>query len=324
MRSFALASGTTICHLARMMSNSWVIKWNTRGEDEAHLAGNETPFLSGGRPPKPGLLGKTARVFLSAFCLAAAWANSARAQEKVPWARIVVIGASVSRGFTVSKDGPKMGDYALDRYLNAALLAPHEPAQNLASAGFFLSPDAMGNTQIRRALTNGPTLVVGIDFLFWFCYGKGNSDQDRLDHFEQGLKLLEGVDCPLIIGDIPDASAATNSMLSPDELPSPKVRLAANRRLKEWAAPRPQVTVVPVAEFMRAAGANDALIVHGHALARGTTSALLQDDRLHPSRRGCAVLAIAILDTFLAGHPGPDPAQVRWDPDQVLQAEGQP
>jgi hypothetical protein len=256
------------------------------------------------------------------LCLSAVWPGSVHAQEDAAWGRMVIIGASVSHGFTESQVGPKMTDYALDRYVNAALLAPHEPARNLAAVEFFLSPDEIGIMQIRQALTNRPTLVVGVDFLFWFCYGKGNTDQDRLDHFEKGLKLLEGLDCPLIIGDIPDASAAANGILSPDELPSPAVRIAANRRLKEWAAQHKQVTVVPLAEFMRAASANEAISVHGHVIARGTTGALLQEDRLHPSRRGCAVLAVSIFDTFLAGHPGSDAMQVRWDPDEVLQAAG--
>jgi hypothetical protein len=155
-----------------------------------------------------------------------------------------------------------------------------------------------------------------------FCYGDGKTSQERLDHFEKGLKLLEKVDCPLILGDIPDASAATNGMLSPDQVPGTNVLVAANRRLKEWAAQHKQVTVVPLAQFMCAVVANEAISVHGQTLARGTTKALLQDDRLHPSRRGCAVLAVSILDAFLAGHPGSDATQVRWDPDKVLQAAG--
>jgi hypothetical protein len=263
-----------------------------------------------------------ARFLASVFCLAAASTCSVHAQEKTPWARIIVVGASVSHGFTESTTGPKTQDYALDRYLNAALLAPHGPVRNLATELFFMMPDASGSAQIRRAMTNSPTLVVGVDFLFWFCYGNAKTNQERLDHFEKGLKLLEAVDCPLIIGDIPDASAAANGMLSPGEIPSADVRLAANRRLKEWAAQHKQVTVVPLAQFMSAVAANEAITVHGQTLARGTTSALLQDDRLHTSTRGCAVLAVSILDAFLAGHPGSDATQVRWDPDKVLQAAG--
>jgi len=266
---------------------------------------------------------RTRRLSLGLFVLAV-WTSPGQAQEKAPWARIVIIGASVSHGFTASEPfgGAKTREYALDRYFNAALLAPHDLPQNFANSLFFMLPDDMGHAQIRQAMTNHPTLVIGIDFLFWFCYGRGLTDQSRLDHFDKGLKLLEEVDCPLIIGDIPDASAAIYRMLSPSEMPSAKARAAANRRLKEWAEERRRVTVVPLAEFMRTVTSNKALTGHGYALASGSTRALLQGDLLHPSQRGCAVLTVSILDALIGGRPDLDASQVRWDPDEVLREAG--
>ena len=256
------------------------------------------------------------------FCLAVVFPFPTRAEEKSTWSRIVVIGASVSHGFTFAEpfDGPKTREYALHRYLDAAILAPHEQVRNLASAMFFMVPDDMGHTQIREALTNHPTLVIAIDFPFWFCYGVGATDHERAEHLEKGLKMLEAVECPLIIGDIPDASAARNRALRPSEFPSAKARAAANLRLKEWTAQHKQVTLVPTAEFMRTVVANEELTVHGHVFAAGTTRALLQGDRLHPSQRGCAALAVSILDVFLAAHPNLKPAEVCWDADEVLKA----
>jgi hypothetical protein len=103
------------------------------------------------------------RFLASVFCVAAASTCSVHAQEKTPWTRIVIVGASVSDGFTASIDDDE--DYALDRYLKAALLAPHEPVRNLANALFFMMPDASGSSQITQAMTNRPTLVVGIVLL---------------------------------------------------------------------------------------------------------------------------------------------------------------
>jgi len=269
---------------------------------------------------------KTSPAFLLALVLAAAWAGPVRAGEKAPWERMVIIGASVSRGFTLSEPfgGPQSARFALNRYLDAAVAAPHEPSRNLANQMFFMIPDDMGHSQIREALANNPTLVVGVDFLFWFCYGSGATDADRLARFENGLKMLETIPGPLIIGDIPDASAAMNSALRPDQFPSAKAREAANRRLAQWAARRKQVTVVPLAAFMRTVSANDALTVHGHAFAKGTTRSLLQPDRLHPNRHGCAALAIAILDKFFSDHRGLDASAVRWNPEDVLRAVAPP
>src|SRR5262245_18863259 len=130
---------------------------------------------------------------------------AASAASRSPWGRIVMVGASASAGFTESEPlgGPKTPQYRLSCYLESALVAPHEPVQNLANAMFFIQPEAAGRYQIDQALQARPTLLVGIDFLFWFCYSEGPTDKDRLQRFERGLKLLEAVPCPLVLGDIP-------------------------------------------------------------------------------------------------------------------------
>jgi hypothetical protein len=229
-----------------------------------------------------------------------------------------MIGASASAGFTESEPfgGPITPQLRLNRYIDAALLASHEPVRNLSSALFFMQPDTQGQSQSERALQSNPTLLVALDFLFWFCYGDGPTDKDRLARFEKGLKFLEPFHCPIIVGDLPDASAAVERMLTPDEIPSPTALAAANRRLKEWAA-RKQAIVIPLSSFMRNAMANKPLTVHGHTLAEGKTRVLLQDDKLHPSAAGCAVLALAIFDSFLSSQPDLSGGDIRWDAKEV-------
>lgn len=230
-----------------------------------------------------------------------------------------MIGASASAGFTESEPfgGPITPQLRLSRYVDAALLAAHEPVRNLASAMFFMQPEGQGQSQSERALKSDPSLLVALDFLFWFCYGDGATDKERLDRFEKGLKFLEPFHCPIIVGDLPDASAAVERMLTPDEIPSPTALAAANRRLKQWAAARKQTVVIPLSAFMRNAMANKPLTVHGHTLAEGKTRVLLQDDKLHPSAAGCAVLALAIFDSFLSSQPALPATDIRWDAKEV-------
>jgi hypothetical protein len=231
-----------------------------------------------------------------------------------------MVGASASAGFTESEPlgGPKTSQYRLSRYLDAALLVAHEPVQNLANAMFFIQPEAAGRYQIDQALKSKPTLVIGVDFLFWFCYGEGPTDTDRLQRFENGLKLLEAVQCPLVLGDIPDASGASNDMLPADLIPSAETMSAANRRLKQWAAPRRQIVIVSLSGFMRTAMADQALTIHGHTVPKRKTRDLLQSDKLHPSALGSAVLALAILDAFQSGRPAQSAVEVRWNPEEVF------
>ncbi|MDB6067453.1 MAG: hypothetical protein JWR26_3661 [Pedosphaera sp.] len=251
--------------------------------------------------------------------ITAATASSITTSTNSPWNRIIMIGASASAGFVESEPlgGPLTPKCRLSRYLDAALVAPHDPITNLATALFFLQPEVEGRRQIILALKSQPTLLVGVDFLFWYCYGEG-TDEERAARFERGLKLLETVSCPIILGDIPDVAGASISMLDPVQIPGPRALAAANRRLKEWAASRPQVSVLSLSGFMSAAKANRALTIHGDTLPDGKTAILLQSDRLHPSPPGCAVLAVAILDTFQQTHPQPVISEVHWNPKEVF------
>jgi hypothetical protein len=242
-----------------------------------------------------------------------------RPVEASPWQRIVMIGASATAGFTASEPfgGTNTPWYALNRYVNAALTVAHEPVHNFGNAFFFLKPQQIGQQQITRALTNNPTLIIGLDFPFWFCYGEGKTDEDRLQRFDQGLKLLESIDCPLVLGDLPDASAAVNKMLRPDQMPTLTAIASANQRLKAWAAGRSQVVVVELSTFMLQATTNRAITVSGHTLADGQTRSLLQDDALHPTPPGCAVLALAVLDAVQATRPSIAAREFLTDPEEI-------
>jgi hypothetical protein len=248
---------------------------------------------------------------------ASAATNVAKAS---PWQRIVMIGASATAGFTASEPlgGTNTAHYALSRYVDAALKVAHDPVVNLGNAFFFFQPEAMGQQQVACALTNRPTLVIGLDFPFWFLYGEGDTDEARLQRFERGLKLLETVSCPLVIGDIPDATAAAIKILRPDQIPSLKAIAAGNQRLEAWAAGRGQVAIVKLSIFMRQATANRTISIAGHYLPDGQTRTLLQNDRLHPSPPGCAVLALAVLDAYQATRPNNNVVEFLRDPKEIF------
>lgn len=265
--------------------------------------------------------GRVLRLLIAALPMLLGNRACAAAATNSPWNRVVMIGASASAGFVFSEPfgGTNTAKCRLNHYLEAALKAPHEPVKNLANALFFLLPEPAGRMQIEQAVEARPTLVVGVDFLFWFCYGQGTNDAERLSRFDGGLKLLDSVKCPLVLGSIPDASYATNTgIISPAQVPSPAALAAANARLKTWAAARPQVALVPLSEFMQTAMANEALTVHGQTLPAGKTRAILQSDFLHPAPRGAAWLALGILDALISQEPGFAAADVRWNAEEVF------
>ena len=260
---------------------------------------------------------KCSRIIVALFVAAQLHISAAES----PWARIVVIGASASAGFTLSEPfgGTNTAKCKLNPYLDAAIITPHAPVKNLATALMFLNPESFGPMQIEAATNARPTLVIGLDFLFWFCYGDGRTDADRAQRFETGLKLLEQIPGPLVIGDIPDASAATNTgIISASQVPSNAARRAANQRMQKWAAAHPQVAVVPLAEFMRATMADQAVALHGQMLPAGQTRALLQADQLHPNPRGAVTLTLGILEALSSKHPEFSTNEICWDREKVF------
>lgn len=237
-----------------------------------------------------------------------------------PWQHVAMIGASASAGFVLSEPfgGTNTTACKLSYYLDAAIAAPHPPIKNLSTALLFLNPDTFAPMQVAIVTNSHPTLVIAVDFMFWFCYGEGATDADRARHFEYGLKLLDQIPGPLVVGDVPDASAAaTTGIISQAQVPSETARLAANQRLREWAKKRGNVVIVPLADFMRHTMANEAVTFHGQGVPAGKTRALLQPDLLHPNPRGDSMLTLAILDILTRQDKKFPARDIRWNAKEV-------
>lgn len=261
---------------------------------------------------------------LAAFLVAASYCVhpelvAADAPDAGIFSRVMVIGASASAGFVSSptSNGPVAGQLQLNRYLDAALLMPHQKVPNYANVLLFLQPEATARRELAQALPANPSLLIGPDFLFWFCYGSVGPNETRASRLETGLQLLEAVSCPLLIGNIPDASGADPNMLPRDYIPTKAEMDAANRRIRDWAAKHKNVMVVDLAKLMGAAAANQALNVHGNKWAAGASRALLQDDGLHPTPAGCAMLTLASLDAIRASQKAIPSSAIRWDAKEI-------
>lgn len=238
-----------------------------------------------------------------AVLFAAALFTSAQDAAPAIFQRIVLLGASATSGFDESEllGGPKTLQYRLANYVEAALIGTHEPVATQASAFVFMQAAEIMEKQVAATVAARPTLVIGVDAMFWFCYGAGVTPEQRVARFEAGLRLLERIDARLIVGDIPDASTAVGGILNKEDYPDPGAIERCNERLKTWAAGRKNVTVFPIARIMAAAVANEEVVLAGTTWAKGKSGALIRGDRLHPTRHGLAALAIAMLDA--AGKP---------------------
>ena len=275
--------------------------------------------------------------FVAVLCLAPA----GRAQDPVavpaprvelqtqhPLSRVAFIGASVSAGFGNARELKVGRNVKLGHFFEQMLGQEHGQSQihNFGSSQFFTAPLELGERQVASALEKQPTLVVGIDFLFWYAFGFpriGNAR--RLEGLRKGLKRLESVDCLLIVGDLPNVDHALHgksplraghAILSPGQIPSEEERLQMNRMIREWAAGRKNVTVFPLADLMKQMVGGDKMTLQGNEWKVEELDQVLQPDLLHPRVRGMVWVAMYVAEAT-AHLPGVEKADFIWSESEI-------
>lgn len=220
--------------------------------------------------------------------------------------RVHVIGASASAGFGVRAPLPT-GHQGRTQALSLARIAQAARQQSGAVTGdatslFFLSPVATGDKQVASvlALAQKPTIVFAVDYLFWFTYGAMDAEQKPIKDEKQRAALLEvglqnldklvkaGV--PVVVGDLPDMSAAVGTMLSKSQMPQLTTLKSANERLVAWAAERPLVAVVPLAALVTQLNGQEPFKAGTRMWSNKTDGPLIQADHLHPTFVGSVAL----------------------------------
>jgi len=232
--------------------------------------------------------------------------------------RVVVIGASLSAGFGLP--GGLGTEFDLARALELAIDAPASTVTGLGNNFFFGDPITVGAQQVAQARELEPSLVIALDFAFWYGYGMGRGCEDRMARLERGLRELEALDCPLLLGDLPDMRAAAmepgdhargKAMIRHEQVPEPECLAQLNRRLAEWAGEREGVLLFSLSSFSQAQRATVALDVRDNRYPPERLPELLQQDRLHPTWPGLVALSIAALDQL--ERAGAFPAEaVEW------------
>lgn len=235
-------------------------------------------------------------VLLGALCRAALCDTEAPAPSTSPLLdRVAVVGASVSFGFG--------NGLPIAAVVQHALGAPPGTVLDASDGAQCFDPFGAGEEAVDRCLERRATLVVGVDFLFWYGYGaivkRGRTEADvRLERLQRGLAELERLDCPLVIGDLPEFGA-NQRYLAPPAIPKPEVLDRLNAEIRAWAAARPRVLLVPLAECvdtLRAgrwvvAGSPDGV----DRETRLTADDVLQSDRIHPTALGTLALVERLL-----------------------------
>lgn len=267
-------------------------------------------------------------LLLAAACAQTAPPAPAPAAPAAAPPKVYVIGASVSGGF---EDGPltgasEPGDSVPLQTVLRAWLQPIdgevEAFSPMAMQGMFMNPAVIGAREVKAARNAEPDLVVGVDFAFWFGYGRvegGDERQFRLHKLDGGLQLLAGIDGELILGDFPDMTGAAARMLAPSWVPAPAVLQALNERLAAWAQQHqgkpgqsgPKVHLFPLAQLVRQMKTEGVALPLQAGELKTPPGALLQGDRLHATRLGMAFLGYCLQQFVQAEFAADSPLRRR-------------
>ncbi len=266
------------------------------------------------------------RRLTSLFALAIAFSGacavaqvSSKPEKTKTRQEVVIVGASVSAGFAdpTSKgdDGKVNRTYRLDVAFKKAWPRTLARVANFSDLRMFMAPELYGKNQLASAKKRKPDLLIGIDLMVWFGYGstygkvkKGEVDTKRIALQAKGLALLGDFKCPVILGDYPDMHGASSHMLPQRMIPNVVTLAALNNKLREWAKAHKNVTVFPLANFVKEAVTKKQTYPFGKGkVIEFPKNFLLQSDRLHATRVGTLVvvlrLAQALQSILPAKHP---------------------
>jgi len=212
-----------------------------------------------------------------------------------------VLGASMTDGFLLPLEADCM--VTLADTVAATQAGDTELPERFSTTLFFLDPVEHGTRLANQALDSKPTLLVALDFLFWFGYGWTQEDQ-RLQRLELGLELLDQFPCPIVIADFPDLSRAAREgvgvhgrpMIAPGQVPDPATLELLNARLDRWARQRGDVVVVPLASLYDDLLAGRDVTVRGNTWHEGALEQLMDQDLLHPTLTGTIAVTMLACD----------------------------
>lgn len=262
-------------------------------------------------------------VFAAALLLAPAQETPAVPVERAPLDRVVILGASVSAGAGTATELEVRRDVGLGTFLAATWSASPEtpPAPtDLGSVYFFMDPRERGAKQVEDAREAEPTVVVALDFLFWYVFGERTTrDPRRARGLEEGLRALETLECPIVLGDLPNIEHALTGagpfgapLVHRGMFPTERERRAMNERVSEWAEKREQVAIVPLSDLVAHMKDGGTVELRGSSWTIEEIGDALQKDRLHPTVLGTCWVALHVAEALVELELAA-PERFHWD-----------
>lgn len=223
--------------------------------------------------------------------------------------KIAFLGASVTDGFTLP--GKVNAMITLADVVKATLKADVKKPFRRSSSFLFRDPELFLRKYVDATLNYQPSLLIGVDLMFWFGYGFGLAETRRLELCDRGLAMLSEFKCPLVVGDYPDMSQAVKGkgflgspMIIGAHVPKPDTLVELNRRLREFATKRGKTVVLPLATFVERIKKNQPFEALDSRWDGDLMHTLLDQDLLHTSLDGEIALSLLIAESLAKSDLG--------------------
>ena len=217
---------------------------------------------------------------------------------------VVVIGASASAGHgTGNEVGAQGEDVALADVLRVMIKSKEGRVTDASDALFLIAPESTGAELADKARESDPSCVIAVDFLYWLAHGRSGSLDDRLGRLDVGLKQLEGIECPVLISELPALQLAPGGGSSARSASDPEMLEALNRIIVAWADARTKVWIVPIKERLADLYEEKTVQVAGNRWKPPEAIAeILQMDGRHPTVAGLGMIAALCLETLVESN----------------------
>ena len=237
-----------------------------------------------------------------------------RTKPASPWKNVTVIGASLSAGYgtqgEVGKSRVRLSEVLKHMMRDVKV-------NDRSETMFFLDAKDKGMQAVEGAAMDKADCVVAADFLFWYAYGEHANALARAQSVGVGLKALESLKCPVVLGLLPNMKDAVGRMLRPAMVPDQPTLDALNKTILGWAKKRKNVRILGMVEQFDRIKAGKPTKIGETQLEKGSYERLLQSDKLHPSVEGLAVVGALVVGALEKVKPFP-PKTTRTDAKKVL------
>jgi hypothetical protein len=128
---------------------------------------------------------------------------------------------------------------------------------------------------------------------------------------------------PVLLGDLPDMQGAAKRMLPPAQIPSPEVLAELNKKLRAFVAAHKNMRLVPLSTFVATMKGKEATLPLADGPMPLAPGALLQEDRLHATRLGMALLGYTLQDPLRELFPADHAlSKQKWTFAEFVEAAG--